>query len=363
MCDAMKIKKIPNKNLRSIVSFEIANGRIFGLTGRRLIELDPDLNRIAEYDGFSYTYKAKLSPDKKYLLCVSVCNIFYLLNLETGEIEKNTVRGKYGGNLEGRGCWSFDGKFVYLPVFSQKNFISALRKYSVEDGSFVDLFADKWKIFDIVRVQSLKKILMLVSDDNARHSFVWFDEKTETVREISLPEGVNSLNMSVDERTRTITVYNFFETPVVFDFNGKAVCGFVEIRKKKRFLPRRSLNPQASDSKDIAEIKQLFEEIKAERNAADAVSDFEDEAESEFPEPVISENSELPEDTMSATDDEEDGLFFVGTRMSLLVWDRNNLDDRAEIPVEFGVQKIERIGKNRVLAAGMSSVSLYEVVR
>ena len=60
----MKIKKVVNKNLRSIVSFEIADGRIFGATGRRIIELDSDLNRVSEYNGFYYTYSVKLSPDK-----------------------------------------------------------------------------------------------------------------------------------------------------------------------------------------------------------------------------------------------------------------------------------------------------------
>ena len=99
----MKIKKVVNKNLRSIVSFEIADGRIFGATGRRIIELDSDLNRVSEYNGFYYTYSVKLSPDKGKLLCVSHGNIFYIIDLKTGEVKKNILRGKYRGNLEGRG--------------------------------------------------------------------------------------------------------------------------------------------------------------------------------------------------------------------------------------------------------------------
>ena len=61
----MKIKKVVNKNLRSIVSFEIADGRIFGATGRRIIELDSDLNRVSEYNGCYYTTASNFRPTRE----------------------------------------------------------------------------------------------------------------------------------------------------------------------------------------------------------------------------------------------------------------------------------------------------------
>lgn len=364
----MKIKKVVNKNLRSIVSFEIADGRIFGATGRRIIELDSDLNRVSEYNGFYYTYSVKLSPDKRKLLCASQGNIFYIIDLKTGEVKKNILRGKYRGNLEGRGCWSSDGKYIYLPVWSSKDFFCALRKYSVKDGKFEDLFADRWKIFDFIYVESLKKILMFVSEKNGKCSFVWFDEQTESVHEIKLPEGIDVFpsDMVVNEKEKTITCYCLLGDPVVFDFNGKAIGGFVEIRKKKRTLPYPNIKPIDTDSEDIAEVKRIFEEIKEEWKTAESLSETEPEDEQQLSETVqtlMSEEFELPESIISSLDDEEDGLFFVGTCMRLMVWNRNNREDCAELPVEFGVKKIRRLGKNKVLAECMHSVILCEVTR
>ena len=156
--------------------------------------------------------------------------------------------------------------------------------------------------------------------------------------------------MVVNEKEKTITCYCLLGDPVVFDFNGKAIGGFVEIRKKKRTLPYPNIKPIDTDSEDIAEVKRIFEEIKEEWKTAESLPETEPEDEQQIFETVqalMAEGFELPESIMTSLDDEEDGLFFVGTCMRLMVWNRNNREDCAELPVEFGVKKIASADKKR----------------
>ena len=149
---------------------------------------------------------------------------------------------------------------------------------------------------------------MFVSEKNGKCAFVWFDEQTESVHEIKLPEGIDVFpsDMVVNEKKKTITCYCLLGDPVVFDFNGKAIGGFVEIRKKKRTLPYPNIKPIDTDSEDIAEVKRIFEEIKEEWKTAESLSETEPEDKQQVSETVqalMSEEFELPESIMSSLDD------------------------------------------------------------
>jgi len=112
----MKLERIKCKPLERAQNLCVSKSYIVGCTGRKAAIMDKHLNLIHTVEGLEYVYSAEVSPDETKLLLISTGNRFYIVDLRTFEKTRITVKSPYNQNLEGRGCWSFDGRSVWIPV-------------------------------------------------------------------------------------------------------------------------------------------------------------------------------------------------------------------------------------------------------
>ena len=125
--EGMKLLKL--NVLNYVESTKVSTKYVFGFTGSRVKIFNKEMQLIKEIPRLDHVYTGSISPDEKKLLLVSTGNRFYILSLETFELKKYTVCGREDYNLEGRGCWSFDGKEILLCANGCSTGISALRIY------------------------------------------------------------------------------------------------------------------------------------------------------------------------------------------------------------------------------------------
>ncbi len=189
----MKMERIKCKPLERAKDIHISRSYIIGCTGPKAVILDRQLNLIHTVDGLEYVYSAQVSPDETKLLLISNGNKFYVVDMQTFEKTRITVRAPYNYNLEGLGCWSFDGKSIWIPVNRSKGYInSTLRRYCVEDFSqFEDYLHDKYCIGCLLKLEKTRTYFLIGynrQEDN-RYYFIYFDGVT--FRELPLEMSVD----------------------------------------------------------------------------------------------------------------------------------------------------------------------------
>ena len=129
----MKLERIKCKPLERAKDLFVSRSYIIGCTGQKAAIMDRQLNLIHTVEGLEYVYSAEVSPDETKLLLISNGNKFYVVDMHTFEKTRITVKAPYNYNLEGRGCWSFDGKSVWIVVQRSTGYInSTLRRYCVK---------------------------------------------------------------------------------------------------------------------------------------------------------------------------------------------------------------------------------------
>jgi len=129
----MKLQRIKCPPLVHAWDLTLSPSYIVGCTGKRAVILDRQYNLLQTVEGLDYVYKAHLSPDEKQLLLISNSSRFYVTDIASGTTRKVLVRAPFNYNLEGEGCWSHDGLFIYIPVVHSKGLNSTLRRYRADD--------------------------------------------------------------------------------------------------------------------------------------------------------------------------------------------------------------------------------------
>lgn len=151
----MKLQRIKCAPLVHAWDVTVSPSYIVGCTGKKAIILDRQYNLLHTVEGLDYVYKAHLSPDEKQVLLISNGNKFYVTDIAAGTTRKVLVRAPFNYNLEGEGCWSHDGQYIYIPVVRAKGLNSTLRRYRT-----VDLSVDAEFLKDeywVTNLQSMKK--------------------------------------------------------------------------------------------------------------------------------------------------------------------------------------------------------------
>ena len=122
-------------------------------------------------------YRCIISRDERRLLLISTANWFYVVSLSTYEITKHLIKGKYNDNLEGRGCWTLDGKGCLFCVTNGTSVLSSLRIYpDIKAGEFRDLLCDKYWLTDICAAPEHNSYLITgLNRDNDKSYLIWFD--------------------------------------------------------------------------------------------------------------------------------------------------------------------------------------------
>ncbi len=169
--------------------------------------MDRQYNLIHTVDKLDYVYSADVSPDESKLLLVSNLNKFYIVDLQTFEVKRHTVRAPYNYNIEGLGCWSFDGQYIYIAVMKRKPINSTLRRYNASDlTDYVDFMAEKYAFGCFIRLEKSNTYFLCGCNrqDYNKHYFVYFDGATSL--EIPLEVDVISHNLQFDEENGIVTV-------------------------------------------------------------------------------------------------------------------------------------------------------------
>ncbi len=221
----MKLQRIKCAHFSRAYDFTISEKYIVGCTGRRAKILDRNLNLIADIDGLDYVYSARFSPDEKKLLLISNGNIFYTVDMETCQKNRKTVKKPYDYNIEGRGCWSHDGKNIFIPVMNTQNLMSTLRCYNSENtDNFYDLLVEKYVIKDIYKLENSSRYLIIgfVRKGKQPYYAIYFDG--EQFEEYLLQDTAGDIvfNSDVNNETGVITLY-LHDTCCLYKWNGEKI--------------------------------------------------------------------------------------------------------------------------------------------
>ena len=206
----MKLERIKCKPLERAKNLCISQSYIIGCTGQKATIMDRQLNLICTVEGLEYVYSAEVSPDETKLLLISNGNKFYIVDMHTFEKTRITVKAPYSHNLEGRGCWSFDGKAVWIPVQRSTGYInSTLRRYSIDDfGKYEDYLADKYYLNGISGIAETGTYFLTGYNrqENNRTYFIYFDGAV--FREVPLDPSVNmiALTATIDMEKGVVTL-------------------------------------------------------------------------------------------------------------------------------------------------------------
>lgn len=151
----MKLQRIKCPPLAHAWDLTVSPSYVVGCTGKRAVILDRQYNLLQTVEGLDYVYKAHLSPDEKQLLLISNANKFYVTDIAAGTTRKVLVRAPFNYNLEGEGCWSHDGQYVFIPVMHKETLIHTLRRYRVDTLTIDAEFLHGEYVIE--RIQQLKE--------------------------------------------------------------------------------------------------------------------------------------------------------------------------------------------------------------
>ena len=267
----MKLKPMKLDVLRYAKSWCFSENYAVFCTGRTALICDKRFTLLHTITGLAYTYRAIVSPDEKTLLLISISNCFYLFDFETQTLKKQVIRGQYSSNLEGRGCWSFDGQALLFPVYDGKTGYSALRRYDASDLSVhTDLMEGAYYFAHILSIKSWGKYVLLgVNREKADQDrkddccLLFFDGAT--FEECPIPElhedsSLDSLDY--DPVTDTVVVYGF-ETTMRYGRDGKAaVVSLPEQTVRTASLSNAFADLESADKLDT--LKALFQNVGLE---------------------------------------------------------------------------------------------------
>ena len=334
----MKLSKIENRNFRYAKEASISDNYVILYTGQRALILNKSLEVITEIEKLYYVYRGCLSPDETKLLLVSNGNIFYITSMSDKKTTKYSIKPPYEANLEGQGCWSFDGDAVYIPVQNSRSHLSTLRKYDVNNNKFIDLIPNRFFISRIFKIDNLKKFLLLALDrETDLWNIVWYDDIHNVFAKFPIENFHDAiLNAVVDENNKTISLFGM-ETNVRCDYSGRTP-GNIEINLSVEnfsfFDTFKNMNISADQKQYINELIVSFKLNnlrKRERiNTAITSSDAE--------------------------------YLYIGTTNRFIVMDINKGSVAVEQNIEYGVQSINELSPGTVLLSTWSSMRAYKLV-
>ena len=202
----MKLERIKCKPFERAKNLNISESYIIGCTGRKAVVLDKQLNIVHIVENLDYVYEALLSPDETKMLLISTGNKFYIVDMQTFDMTRVTVKAPYNENLEGRGCWSHDGKSVWIPI---QNMNSVLRRYWIDDLTrFQDYLKDKYHLDGIQRLEKSERYFLTGYNraENNKRYFIYFNGVEFREYPLENPAQLLALWAEVDEEQEIVTV-------------------------------------------------------------------------------------------------------------------------------------------------------------
>lgn len=338
----MKLKPIKWKPFNRAKDISISDSYIIGCTGPKAIILDKQLNLVHIIDGLEYVYSAQMSPDEKHLLLISNGNKFYIVNMLTFEKTRVTVRAPHNSYLEGKGCWSFDGESILIPVQQYVEYgDSTLRCYSLKDISkYQDFLVNKYHLSEILRLES-NGIYLLIGynrqEDNRKY-FIHFDGLTFKEYLLESSEDMVVFSADVDIHRSIVTLYTL-KGCYRYTLDGKSVAELshpVPVDKTYSFY-------------DVFGHLFIDNQEKLEKLKELSIS-------------FGSENISTPDFITKYQISSCGNFVYIASESGFYVADAETVEIMASVQEKFGVQNFEEISSDIIALATWSGVSLYQII-
>lgn len=205
----MKLERIKCKHLSRAWDITVSRNYLAACTGRRAVILSRELELLHTVDGLDYVYSAVFSPDERKLLLIANGSKFYILDMALKGLDKLTLRAPYNYNLEGRGCWSFDGGHILIPVQHSGSLNSTLRRYRAGDlTKFEDFLPQRYNLTGIRRLEKSESYLLIGQDrTDDREYLLFFDGAKATAHVLEDSKHMVVFGCDVDEDAGIVTLY------------------------------------------------------------------------------------------------------------------------------------------------------------
>lgn len=338
----MQLEKIKCKPLERAKDIHISESYIVGCTGQKAAILDKQLNLLHTVEGLEYVYSAEVSPDETKLLLISNGNKFYIVDMQTFEKSRVTVRAPYNYNLEGKGCWSFDGKSVWISVQRQTCYInSTLRRYPLEDFSkYEDYLADQYVLNNILRLDHYGTYLLTGYNrkENHKNYLIYFDGTTFREFPLETTGAMLAPTVTADMEKGIVTVASFTGCKQ-FTLDGMATETISHPDPHDRKL-------RASDL-----LHALFEGDVQAQNEMKALS-----------ESLGLENIPAP-DSINKYEKSSCGKYiYLASQSGFYLLDADTAELLGSVPVEYGVQNVVELAPGMIGLATWSGVKVYRLL-
>lgn len=302
--------------------------------------MDRQLNLIHTVEGLAYVYRAEVSPDETKLLLISNANKFYVVDLHTFEKTRITVKSPHNYNLEGRGCWSFDGESLWIPVQRSAGYInSTLRRYCVQDlNQYEDFLADKYNITSISRIDA-NRLYFLIGHNRQDQNlyFIYFDGTAFREFPLESPGSIIAPDAAVDMEKGIVTPFSFGGCRR-FTLEGKAVDTVTHPDPKDKMLHTSDafMHLFDGDTQKQNRLKEISASLGLEKIIApDHITKYE----------LSSCGSYL----------------YLASENGFYVMDGSTGEILACVPEKYGVQNFEELAPGSVAIATWSGVKLYRL--
>ena len=336
----MKLERIKCKHFVHAQNIHLSPSYLVGCTGKRAVVLDREYELVQNIDGLDYVYEVDFTRDEQEILLISTGNKFYIADLKTGNKQRVTVKTPYNDNLEGRGCWSHDGKSVLMLVTNSKNLQGALRIYQKDDlAKYEDLLAGQYQLLRIHRLGDGKTYLIIGRNDDGNR-FIYYDGSDFTHYPLADTEDQIVFNSEVDPQTGVVTIYSI-EACYRYTPEGKLIQTILHPSAKDEEVPLSiEVSPAVMEIPGITEaLNQLFDEL--------GVEDM---------------NSAGSEDMVHKYGRSACGRYLcMASESGFYVMDAETSEILAEVPEEYGVRNFEWVADDVVALATWGGVKLYRL--
>lgn len=343
----MKLERIKCKPLERAKDFCVSLSYIIGCTGKKAAIMDRYLNLLHTVEGLDYVYSAHISPDETKLLLISTLNKFYIVDLQTFEKTRITVKAPYNCNLEGLGCWSFDGRSVFIPVHCRTaSRSSTLRRYYIDgSGKYHDYLADKYCITGIWRMEATHTYFLTGYDrqEDCRNYFLFFDGTG--FQEFPLERSVSILvpTITIDEEKGVITI-SALDTCRQFTLEGK------EIQTISHPFPKDKICKMSDVFPHLFNEATESQNLRNESFAAFGLADI-----------SIPNTFSVPDRINQIKQSSCGSYHYLASRSGFYLLDAYTGEVLTSIPEEWGVQNVKELAPGLIAIATLSGVKLYHI--
>ena len=217
----MRLQRIQCKPFVHAYDLTASPTYIVGCTGRKAVILDRQYNLLQTVEGLDHVYSAHLSPDEKQLLLISNGNKFYVTDIASGTTRKVLIRSPFNNGLEGQGCWSHDGQYIYIPVLHTKGLNSTLRRYRADNLTVAaEFLQDEYWLTNLHPIKQNDAYFMIgLKRDVSRYYFIVM--KDEEFCCLPLEEGKGVFFYSYVQNEKQEIYLSSISSYARYSLNGK----------------------------------------------------------------------------------------------------------------------------------------------